>query len=81
MGGTDPAGGSTTRDSAAGKGIAPGGDLAAGGVTAAVGGASVDYREKSSAMPPGSEHTGVCGTSFYISPEISNGWASYDAKV
>ena len=32
-------------------------------------------------MPAGSEHTGVCGTSFYISPEISNGWASYDAKV
>eukprot|EP00955_Chlamydomonas_euryale_P113661 366229-Chlamydomonas_euryale.AAC.14 len=34
-----------------------------------------------STAPPGSEATGVCGTSFYISPEISNGWASYDEKV
>ncbi|GAX82154.1 hypothetical protein CEUSTIGMA_g9582.t1 [Chlamydomonas eustigma] len=32
-------------------------------------------------MPQGSENTGVCGTSFYISPEIAHGWASYDAKV
>ncbi|KAK9811583.1 hypothetical protein WJX72_006503 [[Myrmecia] bisecta] len=28
-----------------------------------------------------SEVTGVCGTSFYISPEIANGWARYDEKV
>jgi serine/threonine protein kinase len=28
-----------------------------------------------------SERTGVCGTSWYISPEIANGWASYDEKV
>lgn len=28
-----------------------------------------------------SDVTGVCGTGFYISPEIANGWASYDEKV
>ncbi|KAI8469455.1 MAG: hypothetical protein J3K34DRAFT_459347 [Monoraphidium minutum] len=28
-----------------------------------------------------SERTGVCGTSWYISPEIANGWASYDEKA
>jgi translation initiation factor 2-alpha kinase 4 len=28
-----------------------------------------------------SDMTGVCGTGFYISPEIANGWASYDEKV
>lgn len=25
--------------------------------------------------------TGVCGTSFYMSPEIEQGWANYDNKV
>jgi hypothetical protein len=28
-----------------------------------------------------SDVTGICGTGFYISPEIANGWASYDEKV
>ncbi|KXZ55244.1 hypothetical protein GPECTOR_3g384 [Gonium pectorale] len=28
-----------------------------------------------------SERTGVCGSYFYISPEIKNGWARYDEKV
>lgn len=28
-----------------------------------------------------SEKTGLVGTSWYISPEIANGWASYDEKV
>lgn len=28
-----------------------------------------------------SDRTGVCGTGFYISPEIAKGWASYDEKV
>jgi translation initiation factor 2-alpha kinase 4 len=28
-----------------------------------------------------SEPTGLVGTSYYISPEISQGWASYDARV
>lgn len=28
-----------------------------------------------------SDVTGVCGTGLYISPEIANGWASYDEKV
>ena len=28
-----------------------------------------------------SELTGIIGTSYYISPEIANGWASYDDKV
>ncbi|KAF5838606.1 kinase-like domain-containing protein, partial [Dunaliella salina] len=28
-----------------------------------------------------SEQTGVIGTSFYIAPEIQEGWASYDEKV
>lgn len=34
-----------------------------------------------STAPPASDTTGVCGTSYYISPEIVNGWASYDEKV
>ena len=29
----------------------------------------------------GGEGSGVMGTSFYISPEIRNAWASYDSKV
>lgn len=28
-----------------------------------------------------SDVTGVCGTGLYISPEIANGWASYNEKV
>ena len=84
MGGTEPAGSGTASgtvgSTARASGVAKGAPMAAGGVTAA-GVTSVEYGERSSAMPPGSEHTGVCGTSFYISPEISNGWASYDAKV
>ena len=28
-----------------------------------------------------SEGSGVLGTSFYISPEIANGWPQYDSKV
>ena len=28
-----------------------------------------------------SDITGVCGTGFYIAPEIANGWARYDEKV
>lgn len=27
------------------------------------------------------DETGVCGTSFYIAPEVANNWASYDFKV
>ncbi len=27
------------------------------------------------------DHSGALGTSFYISPEIANGWAQYDEKV
>jgi len=30
---------------------------------------------------PLSERTGIIGTSFYIAPEILEGWASYDEKV
>ena len=30
---------------------------------------------------PASEASGVLGTSFYISPEIANGWPQYDNKV
>ena len=33
----------------------------------------------STALP--TEASGVLGTSFYISPEIANGWPQYDAKV
>lgn len=28
-----------------------------------------------------SERTGLCGTSWYMAPEIANGWARYDEKV
>jgi hypothetical protein len=28
-----------------------------------------------------SERTGVIGTGYYISPEIANGWATYDHKA
>ena len=28
-----------------------------------------------------SEVTGRVGTSFYMSPEVADGWARYDAKV
>eukprot|EP00210_Caulerpa_lentillifera_P004699 g4483.t1 len=27
------------------------------------------------------ETSGICGTSFYIAPEIENGWPSYDSQV
>ncbi|KAG1662775.1 hypothetical protein FOA52_006801 [Chlamydomonas sp. UWO 241] len=50
-----------------------GSGLAAAAAAATAAGAST--------APPGSELTGVCGTSFYISPEIAHGWASYDEKV
>ncbi|CAD7701489.1 unnamed protein product [Ostreobium quekettii] len=40
---------------------------------------SSPYGQAPSSVP--SEMTGVCGTSFYISPEIQENWAHYDNKV
>ncbi|KIZ01806.1 putative serine/threonine-protein kinase GCN2 [Monoraphidium neglectum] len=56
---------------AAAAGGAGGGDL--------LGAAAAAAAASGTAGP--SERTGVCGTSWYISPEIANGWASYDEKV
>lgn len=40
-----------------------------------------DPRHHPAAPVPASEASGVLGTSFYISPEIANGWPQYDNKV
>jgi serine/threonine protein kinase/histidyl-tRNA synthetase len=36
---------------------------------------------EASQVPPASDASGLVGTSFYISPEILQGWASYNEKV
>lgn len=71
---------------AAGAGASPGGAGAGGGAAAEAGGrqgSPVAGMGPAFGGPsaPYSETTGVCGTSYYISPEIANGWASYDEKV
>ena len=43
----------------------------------ASGGGAVQHSAPASAA----DHSGAMGTSFYISPEIANGWAQYDEKV
>lgn len=63
-----------TATAAAGVGLGP-------GAAAGVGADAMPPVVSGPAQPPGSERTGVCGTSYYISPEIANGWASYDEKV
>jgi translation initiation factor 2-alpha kinase 4 len=79
--------------SGAGPGAAAGAGAAAGGAGGGVGPAASEAGGRQGSpvagmgpafggpSAPYSETTGVCGTSYYISPEIANGWASYDEKV
>ncbi len=39
------------------------------------------HRSELGKQPSLQEVTGRVGTSFYMSPEVADGWARYDAKV
>ncbi|GIL65935.1 hypothetical protein Vafri_19563, partial [Volvox africanus] len=67
--------------SAGGAAGTPGTAAAAAGPASGAGGAH-SWRVAGGADGTApSERTGVCGSFFYISPEIKNGWARYDEKV
>lgn len=70
---------SATDDPSAPAPPAPGSPPRGAGAGGALLGAAAAAAASGTAGP--SERTGVCGTSWYISPEIANGWASYDEKV
>ena len=71
-----PHGVALTHAAAAGAARLPG--CAAGAHAGlAPGGGSAQH----SAPASTADHSGALGTSFYISPEIANGWAQYDEKV
>ncbi|GMH33793.1 hypothetical protein BSKO_01627 [Bryopsis sp. KO-2023] len=64
------------------------GDFGLAKFTAPTGEVQLEEGQGSSHQPPPQpplsvpiDSTGVCGTSFYIAPEIANSWASYDSKV
>ena len=76
--GDDP--GSPTARAGAGAAAALAAEAAAAAAAAAAG-VGASGAGATGGLGVTSEATGVCGTSWYISPEIANGWASYDEKV